>query len=181
MNGEAVDWPSWISAGSSIIAIFVAFYVPIRLYRNDKKLAEHAKEYRAHSIAITVMPDITHLLHRLEKMDEILLQLTSDAAVFSEPGCFDVLRLDELDSLDKYIEWIPDLGPSVAPDLLQLMAWGKKYNQFADSVLAERTSAFRIEKLYRLNEPMAGNREMLLKLAKNVHKNIVPIHDKKYS
>lgn len=51
-----INWPAWIQAVGSLVAVGVAAYIPIRLASEERKRTARERRYRARSLAFVIRP-----------------------------------------------------------------------------------------------------------------------------
>lgn len=102
---QQTDWPAWVQAVGSVIAIFVAVIVPVAMWRTDRVHRLRQEKAKARSYALHLMPVADKLYNKLRSAH--LLYLNSE----SPDELADIIRLtQEATALEAWGYNIHELG-----------------------------------------------------------------------
>lgn len=169
------DWPSWINAISSVIALGIAIGLPTYFHVRQRNRERSTGRAAARATAILIAPTMIDVGRRLDGFDGLVdeyFKLPGDKRTRSR---LSFLYLEEIDELFAYLDRFEVFEPPLSHGLISLVAIGNKYNATIKELLASEDDGG--EGFRATMDGFRGYLGMLKDLHKKVTAVLRPIHD----
>jgi hypothetical protein len=156
----SIDWPAWVQAIGSVLAILAAVEISRRQFRHAERLTrsqwdreERVRSIRARSLALAIYPELWEMKAKIAR-----------AGTFDPLQCISIPPV-LIESVDRLY-----LLDAAGGDIQQFLAFVRQYNRMAEEVIGMPHGEKQIESLtHHLNVADTALAQALEK--------IVPIHD----
>ncbi|MEA2779554.1 MAG: hypothetical protein QOK29_1098 [Rhodospirillaceae bacterium] len=132
MSGDGysgIDWPSWITAGATVVALGIAVGMPIWQQHRSDKSARQEKHLRARFLAVAIDLDLKEVRSQLAMLRVSLLSyIKAPPPGPWAPHFMNTAPITIPPILTEGIDRLPILGEPAAPSILRLSAALEAYN-----------------------------------------------------
>lgn len=161
-----MDWPSWIQACASVLALGIAVGVPFYFHFREKRKEAERNRLRSRATVILIFPDVASVLTRLQWMERQWKEKDfHDGSEDYRLAKMGDLEMVEWGRLEARVDRIAELEPELSSILLQLISSGSHYNEALTRIRKQDGAEKSVAAFEALEEALEVNRRMLIPLA----------------